>query len=414
MMSYRFNSYADNTAHITIVTSSTGPVNKKIYLQDGKICKDPNAQIYQGFAKTVAANTSEDLREVITNLSQKEAIALGQLKQIRQSFPLTTRAELYAGSIARTQDYFYHALSKGWLLLDVDTKDLPLQIKDKLAGCSIFVVLLSIIPELLLTEMLVRPSSSAGIVKPDGSEREATGLHIFVKVANQRQSQKMLQLIHDRCWEAGYGFFALARDGKLLERSLIDTTVHGPERLVFEANPNVLPPLKKRYIPDEVFFGGVLSYIEEPNHEKVYYLKKEARNLKKPETKKAKRQHLEDKTIKVMAETGLSRAKASKIVKQRLEGRELAEHDILELSKNKFVKVSDLLDNAKGPIGMPCPIEGTEYGTTTAYFYPVDDYSPYPRIISYAHGNRTEFTFTRYRHLKGLVWLPKPIEKGGL
>jgi hypothetical protein len=351
---------------------------------------------------------------VITNLSQKEAIALGQLKQIRQSFPLTTRAELYAGSIARTQDYFYHALSKGWLLLDVDTKDLPLQIKDKLAGCSIFVVLLSIIPELLLTEMLVRPSSSAGIVKPDGLEREATGLHIFVKVAHQRQSQKMLQLIHDRCWEVGYGFFSLARDGKLLERSLIDTAVHGPERLVFEANPNVLPPLKKRHIPDEVFFGGVLSYIEKPNYEKVHYLKNEARDLIKPEAKKAKRQHVEDKTIKVMAETGLSRAKASKIVKQRLEGRELAEHDILELGKNKFVKVSDFLDNAKGPTGMPCPIEGTEYGTSTAYFYPVDEHSPYPRIISYAHGNITEFTFTRYRHLKGLVWLPKPIEKGGL
>ena len=27
-------------------------------------------------------------------------------------------------------------------------------------------------------------------------------------------------------------------DGKLLERSLVDTAVHGPERLVFEAKPN--------------------------------------------------------------------------------------------------------------------------------------------------------------------------------
>jgi hypothetical protein len=213
-------------------------VNKKIYLRDAKICKDPNAQIYQGFAKTVPAATSEDLSSVIANLKQNEAIALGQLEQLGQSFPLTTRAELYAGSIARTKDFFHHSNFVGWLLLDVDTKDLPADIIEKLAGRSAFDVLLSVIPELLLTETLVRASSSAGILKPDGSEQEATGLHIFIKIADQRQSKSILQLMHDRCWEAGYGFFALAADGKLLERSLVDTAVHSPERLVFEAKPN--------------------------------------------------------------------------------------------------------------------------------------------------------------------------------
>ncbi len=260
----------------------------------------------------------------------------------------------------------------------------------------------------------MRASSSAGILKPDGSDQEATGLHIYIKIADQRQSKSMLQIINDRCWEAGYGFFALAADGKLLERTLVDTSVHGPERLVFEANPTVLPPLKKRHIPDEVFSGGVLNSLQKPNHEQVYYLKNEARELIKPVSQKTKRLYVEDKTVKVMAETGLSRTNASKIVKQRLEGRELAEHDILELGRNKYVKVSDFLDNASGSVGMPCPIEGSDYGTSKAYFYPVDDHRPYPRIISYAHGNITEFTFARYRHLKGLVWLPKSSGKGGL
>ena len=113
------------------------------------------------------------------------------------------------------------------------------------------------------------------------------------------------------------------------------------------------------------------------------------------------------KTVKVMAETGLSRTKASKIVKQRLEGREFSEHDILELGHNNFVKVSDFLDNASGSVGMPCPIEGSDYGSSTAYYYPSDDLSTISRIISFAHGNITEFTFERYRHLQGLVWLPR-------
>ena len=412
-MSAPFISSAEHTAYVTIVTSSKGPVNKKIYLRGSKICKDPNAQIYQGFAKTVPAATSADLSSVINNLKQNEAIALGQLPQIGQSFPLTTKAELYAGSIARTQDFFHHSNFVGWLLLDVDTKDLPADIIEKLAGRSVFDVLLSVIPELLLTETLVRASSSAGILKPDGSEQEATGLHIFVKIADQRQSKSMLQLMHDRCWEAGYGYFALAADGKLLDRSLVDTAVHGSERLVFEAKPNVIPPLNKRHIPDEVLRGGVLNGIQEPNHEQVYYLKNEAREQIKPVSRKAKCQYVNDKVEKVMAATGLSKTNASRIVKQRVEGRELAEDDILELGRNKYVKVSDFLDNASGPVGMPCPVEGSEYGSSTAYFYPVDDHRPYPRIISYAHGHITEFTFARYRHLKGLFWLPRLDGLGG-
>lgn len=406
-MSAPFHSCSNDTAYVTVVTSSTGAVNKKIYLRDSKICKDPNAQIYQGFAKTVPAGTAENLSALIANLRQNEAIALGQLPQIGQSFPLTTKAELYAGSIARTQGFFCHSNFVGWLLLDVDTKDLPADILEKLAGRSVLDVLLSLFPELLLTEMLVRASSSAGILKPDGLEQEANGLHVYIKIADQRQSKSMLQLINDRCWEAGYGFFALAADGKLLERSLVDTAVHGPERLVFEANPTVLEPLKKRHIPDKVFSGGVLNSLQEPNHEQVYYLKNEARKLIKPVSQKTKQLYVEDKTVEVMSKTGLSKTKASKIVRQRLEGRELAEHDILELGLNKYAKVSDFLDDASGSVGMPCPIEGSEYGTSTAYYYPPDNDRPYPRILSFAHGSVTEFTFARYRHLNGLRSLRK-------
>jgi len=412
-MSAPFISSTSHTAFVTIFTSSKGPVNKKIYLKDGKVCKDSKAQIYEGFAETVPASTPKELHEVISQLGNNQAIALGQLSQIGKRFPLTTKANLYNGSIARTKDHFNHSYPEGWLLLDFDTKDLPPYVADQLAGSSVLDLLFKIIPELLLSEILVRTSSSAGILQPDGSEQKATGLHIFIKIADPSQSKRILQLIHDRCWEAGYGFFALAADGKLSDRSLVDTAVHGPERLVFEAQPTVLPPLKKREIPDEVFSGGVLNSLQEPDHEQVYYLKNEARELIKPASQRTKRLYVENKTVEVMAETGLSKTSASKIVRQRLEGREFAEHDILELGRNKYVKVSDFLDNVSGSVGMPCPIEGSEYGTSKAYYYPPDDHRPYPRIISYAHGNITEFTFARYKHLNGLVWLPRAIDGGG-
>jgi len=413
-MSTPFHSYNEDGAYVTIVTSSTGPVNKKIYLQEGRVCKDPNAQIYQGFAKTVPAHTASDLRILIESLGREQAVSLGQLEVPNIEFPLTTKAKLQLGSVSRSQDFLHHAKSVGWLLIDLDTKGLPSNLLDKLRGRQMVDLVFEIIPELLLSEVLVRPSSSAGIISPDGSEQEITGLHIYVKVAAQTESQRLLQLMHDRCWEAGFGFFALASNGRLLERSLIDTSVHGPERLVFEAKPTVFPPLTKKYIPDEVLLGGALNSIREPNHEQVYYLKNEARELIKPKAQAAKSKYVKGKTVEVMSKTGLPRAKASKIVRQRIEGREFAEHDILELGHNKYVKVSEFLDHASGSVGMPCPIEGSEYGTSKAYFYPPDDHRPYPRILSFAHGDVTEFTFARYRHLKGLVWLQKSTGKGGV
>ena len=412
-MSASFCNHADDNCFVTVVTSSTNAVNKTFFLQEAQICNRANATIYQGYAETVPVNTSKDLERVITSLSQNQAIALGRLKDTGRVHPLTTKAKLSADSIARSKDFFRHSNTKGWLLLDVDTKDLPSQIKAKLVGRSIFDVLINVIPELLLSEMLVRASSSAGISKPDGAEREATGLHIYLKIGNQIESRRLLQLMHDRLWEAGYGFYGIAKNGNLLERSLLDTTVHGPERLIFEAKPNVLSPLKKRDIPDEVFCGGVLNSLREPNRERVCYLKNAARDRINPRSKKAKPVYVKDATAKVVKETGLSKAKATKIIRQRLEGRELGEHDILELGRNKFVKVSDFLDRATGPVGMPCPIEGSSYGTSTAYYYPRDSNRPYPRIISFAHGSCTEFTFERFRHLKGLVWLPEMINRGG-
>ena len=199
-MSAPFISSTAHTAFVTIVTSSKGPVNKKIYLKDGKVCKDSKAQIYEGFAETVPASTAKELQAVISQLGINQAIALGQLSQIGKRFPLTTKANLYNGSIARTKEHIHHSYPEGWLLLDFDTKDLSPHVADKLADVSVLNLLFKLVPELLLSEMLVRASSSGGIITPDGSEQKATGLHIFIKVADQSQSKRILQLIQDFCY----------------------------------------------------------------------------------------------------------------------------------------------------------------------------------------------------------------------
>lgn len=394
--------YAEAGIYITIVSSSTGPVNKTFFLKDGQIDNRANANIYLGFAETVRVHTPEDLQETIARLKPHQAIALGRLEQPYVEFPLTTKAKLRSGAISRSKDHFKHSEGPGYILADVDTKDLPPTILEKMAGRSILQVLYEVVPELLGTARLVRASSSAGITHPDGTERPATGYHIYLQVQNQLESRASLKLLHDRLWEAGYGYIHVGKDGSLHERSLIDTTVYGPERLIFEAAPKVCFPLTRRQLADEVFAGGSLATIEPANPDIINKLKQEARHALKPQAQRAKREHDASSIELLMQERKVSKAQAAKIVRHRREGRELAESDILEIQQGKYCCVSEFLDNATGAVGMPCPMEGSGYGTSTAYFYPAGNHCPYPRILSFAHGNVTEFTFARYRHLKGL------------
>lgn len=388
--------------YISIVSSSTRQVNKTFFLKDGKLDNHANASIYDGFAETIVVGTLEGLREVIQRLEPNQAIALGKLAEPYVQFPLTTKAKLRTGSIARSKAFFKHHAGPGYLLVDIDTKDLPPPILKKMGGSFILDILYAVLPELAETARLVRASSSAGIMLPNGTEQPATGYHIYLPVERQSESKSLLRLMHDRLWEAGYGYILVGKGGRLHERSLIDTAVYGAERLIFEAAPNIRPPLTRRPIADQVFAGNLLKGVTPGNSELINSLKREARKAAKPHADKAKRAHTNSTIKKLMKDSGLSKVQATKVVRQRLEGHELAENDSLEISKGRFVRVCEFLDTAAESVGMPCPIEGGDYGTSTAYYYPPDEHRPYPRIISFAHGDITEFTFARFRHLKGL------------
>lgn len=399
-------SISDNDAHITIVSSDSGPVAKIFYWEDSELKSQAKASIFSGSAETVAAITPKDLLKIIENLKPNQALALGRLSQSNVSFPLTTQGRPRGGSITRTKEWFKHSDGVGYLLLDVDTKDLPAKIIEKVGNQSVVEVIHNVIPELRDCARLIRASSSGGILKPDGSMKTATGFHIFALAPNQKKSKVLLKLLQDRFWEAGFGYYKISKSGSLLERSLIDTAVDGAERLVFEAAPILQPPLTRQATPPQVFEGSSLNLVTTPDVDAVKEIKQQARAKLKPACAKQTKAYTDKQCLKIIEKSGVSRNAARKIIRQRLKGFELAEDDILETARNEYSKVSDFLNKTKMVRSLPCPTEGSEYGLSTAYFYPPDRHRPYPRIISFAHGNITEFTFERFRSLRGLEWLP--------
>ena len=233
---------AYDQSYITIIASSHGPIVKQFSYVDGAVHVEPSAQVSRGKAKTVALKGPEELLRIITSLKSNEALSLGRLQEVGRTYPLTSEGLRREGEISRTKSFLFHHEGPAWMLLDVDVKGLPPHILEKINNRDLYDVIVGVVPELACAPTLVRPSSSAGITLPDGSSRPASGLHIYVQVNNGLRVQQLIELIHNRLWAAGLGFYAISKAGTLLDRSLVDTAVGGAERLVFEAAPIVVQP----------------------------------------------------------------------------------------------------------------------------------------------------------------------------
>lgn len=393
---------------VTVLSSSHGPIVKRFSLVDGTIAIKPSAQIYRGSAETLAVEGPKGLLHLIDSLAPNQALSLGQLAKVGERYPLAAQHLRGSGEIARTKEYFGWNTGPAFMLLDVDTKGLPETVLNIVAGRDLADVIVETVPELSTAQMLVKASSSAGIRLPDSSARAASGLHCYLLVADGRKIPEILSLIHDRLWAAGLGFFSVSKSGSLLERSLVDTTVGSPERLIFAADPIVNPPLTRKPPPPRVINEGLpLSYVAPPDFELVKRLKANAREAIKTAAKAQKNHYEAEQVARVADELRVSKFEARRIVKQRLELQVLSDDDLLETGRGRFERVADFLDRVTEPTALPCPIEGSGYGMSTAYYYPTSDRCPVPRIVSFAHGKITEFNFARFRKLKGLTWLDR-------
>lgn len=393
---------------LTVLTSSHGVIVKRFREVDGAVEITPAAQIYRGHAETVVVDGPVSLLKNIEGLMPNQALSLGRLPEIGPRYPLASQLLRQEGEISRSKEFLYWNNGPGWMLLDVDTKGLPDPILNVVGGRCLSEVIGDVVPEIKTAPRLIKPSSSAGIITSKGEARKASGLHIYVSVASCSEVPTLLRLIHNRLWAAGLGFFTTSKSGQVLERSLVDTSVGSPERLVFAAAPIVYLPLMRDPPPSQIFGeGSRLTHVIPPDWELVEKLKADARRVIKPEAKKQKKRYETEQIDRVMNKLRVPKGEARRIVKQRLEMQMLNDDDLLETGRGRFERVGDFLNRVSGPTALPCPIEGSDYGMSTAYYYPASERCPLPQIISFAHGNITKFNFSRFRKLKGLTWLDR-------
>jgi hypothetical protein len=394
---------SDASIEITVFSRTGGGVlTKKISLSaDGSLIKDGGeCKMLTGLAfRTPIANVHM-LAAKIEKLKPYQAFSLGTLREgLPDKVQVVTKRKFdgQPNTIARTKDNLvYRENCPALVLLDYDRGEIPQGVADRLE--DFWGALTKVLPALRHAEHLIRPSTSAGLLRSDTGERlaDSGGVHCYIVARDGADAVRFLRTLFDRCWLDGLGWIKLSKDGKMLERSIIDCLVASPERLVFEADPILVKPIER---DDEsrrpiVHDGGILDTVVAcpplmpAEQQKVDELKAEAKRQIKPQADKKRAAYIEKNAQELVECTGMSKEAAVRQIKSRCEG-VLTSDTVLEFVDRelKGCTVADVLADPERFDGcvLADPIEGLSYGSTTAMVMRRRS-DGHPWIKSFAHG----------------------------
>jgi hypothetical protein len=244
-----------STCEITVFTKANGPLTKRISLEpDGTIKSDGSACLMaSGTAERVSISELSALARLIEKFGPNQAPTLGSLrddlpKKVKVSTKQKLNGQVRLDIIARTGANIIYQQGPAFALLDYDRKGMTAAVAGRLEKLGGFwAALLSVLPALADVARVTRRSTSSGLYRADTGERlpDSGGVHVYLIVQDATDIERFLKTLHERCWLKGLGWMVVSKAGSLLERSIIDRTVFGGERLVFEADPVLKPPLKQ-------------------------------------------------------------------------------------------------------------------------------------------------------------------------
>ena len=395
-----------STPFITVFTSETDPLTKRFTLQsDGTIQKEALATFYNGKAEAYPAESASALQAVLADLTSHQAISTGRPKS-SDRVSIGVRGKLKTGQVSRSLSAFEFQCGPGWLVWDYDDKTMPPGVAQRIANLGgPLEALFHIWPEAKEGSYLIRPSSSDGVTAPGRDPNVSAGLHGFFLIGDVSQSKPALENLQRRAWTEGLAWIALSKSGAQLERSIVDTAVGSPERLVFEAPPIVLLPLMRT--PRAAIVHNGPSPLAVPTATadvtaKAREVEARVRQAIAPQARKAEADFLNKRSRAEAKRTGKSLSAATSSIREMMKGAILADDYLLQLKNGSWIRVGDLLDDPDryDYLSLPDPIEGLEYGTDKATLLLTprpDQPGDRPRLVSHAHGQRTIYEFARFQ-----------------
>ena len=271
----------DMTSDYVTVLTAAHPLNKIVKRKKGgKPYKDTAHPIGEAIAVTVHVPTKEALAELLRGVGQNknQVVMMGFVPTTEpaagefESEPFKSLSAAQMGEIlkvnpktpeGRIDILGWHDDAKGvrsicarlkenvaassWCLFDIDASDAMPDNLAKLDNVGRRECLAEIIPGFAEAEKVILPSTT-GRVKVDGEPMEATGEHIYAKLADPDDLKRFGAVLLHRAYLAGYGFqkpsYSQA-NGEITgytSWSIADPTtfIHG--RLVYDGKPHVKGP----------------------------------------------------------------------------------------------------------------------------------------------------------------------------
>jgi hypothetical protein len=402
------------TYELTVLAKDGGPLTKRISLNpDGTLVADGSACVMsRGKARRVQVTGLTAFGSLINSLEQKEAIALGALREgLPEEVEVTTKEQIEKfefdpdvppGLVARTATFIvFRRDQPALVLLDGDTKGMLPAVKARIdAAGGLWAMLVKIAPDLADAGRVSRPSTSSGLYRSDTGERlpGSQNQHIYPLIKDGADAERFLRTLHARCWLADCGWMIIGASGQLLERSLIDRMVYAPERLVFEGPPVVLPPVVQDLAArsPEVIEGEILDTVTACRSLTVVEQAELRRRLTTErqrlaaEAKRVRNAYVAAKADELVQRTSMPLPRATQIIESQCDGILLP--DVVLPWDDPALAGSTVADVLADPARfegetLADPVEGVAYGTGKARIMRHADGAPW--IHSFAHGRTT-------------------------
>lgn len=365
--------------------------------QAGLLKKDAAGQFTEFIGRTFDVGNAFLMRSLVDELTCDMALIFGIAPDLPVQFDLSS------GGHQRNQQTFRLQPGPGWLLLDYDTDQMPAAVRqriDDLGGP--LSAMEKVWPELKNACRVFKPSSSSGVYRLiDAPPEKYDGFHLYVLVEDQRISPQILKVLEARAWAQGLGWIKVSQSGSLLVRSIFDTAVGAPERLVFAGPPELRQGVGRVQFPIQ-WQEGILPRLPQMPEACVWEpLITAAKEKIRPTARKRERDWTKDQVRRAVA-AGTSVRSAFRSVKERQFGGILSDDTVLDLNDGSTIKVGDLLDQGSpvgGKLSLPSPLDGLVYGSGKATLLWGQD--RFPIIIDHAHGLQRRFLFARFSGVQG-------------
>jgi hypothetical protein len=187
---------------------------------DGELKKQSQGRFFEGTAEVVAAPTAKALAELLEGLGPRDVLTLGIPRDGLREAKVVTESRRGPGEISRTGAFFEFRPGPGWILIDSDTKTMPVDVAERVEALGgIEGALVHTWPDLARAARVVRPSSSAAVrIAGQPAPASAASTHVFVLVRDVSRSAAILQTLQRRAFAAGLGWIAISRSGAALQR----------------------------------------------------------------------------------------------------------------------------------------------------------------------------------------------------